>query len=49
MDVSKQDEKDLLKFIYLLQLRRPFFTKAELMNRTGLDSSKSDDVLKQFT
>ena len=49
MDVSKQDEKDLLKSIYLLQLRRPFFTKAELMNRTGLDSSKSDDVLKQFT
>ena len=49
MDVSKQDEKDLLKFSYLLQLRRPFFTKAELMNRTGLDSSKSDDVLKQFT
>ena len=49
MDVSKQDEKDLLKFIYLLQLRRPFFTKADLMNRTGLDSSKSDDVLKQFT
>ncbi len=49
MDVSKQDEKDLLKFIYLLQLRRPFFTKAELMNRTGLDSSKSDDILKQFT
>jgi len=49
MDVSRQDEKDLLKFIYLLQLRRPFFTKAELMNRTGLDSSKSDDVLKQFT
>jgi cytidyltransferase-like protein len=49
MDVSKQDEKDLLKLIYLLQLRRPFFTKADLMNRTGLDSSKSDDVLKQFT
>jgi len=49
MNVSDQDEKDLLKFIYLLQLRRPFFTKAELMKRTGQDSSKSDDVLKQFT
>ena len=49
MDVSNQDEKDLLKPIYLLQLRRPFFTKAELMKRTGQDSSKSDDVLKQFT
>jgi cytidyltransferase-like protein len=49
MDVSNQDEKDLLKFIYLLQLRRQFFTKAELMNRTGLDSSKSDDLLKQLT
>jgi len=49
MDVRKQDEKDLLRLIYLLQLRRPFFTKTELMDRTGLDSSESGDVLKQFT
>jgi cytidyltransferase-like protein len=48
MNVSEQDEKSLLKSIYLLQLRRPFFTKAELMEKTGIDSGKADDVLRQF-
>ena len=49
MDLNKQDEKNLLKSIYLLLLRKPFFTKAELMEKTGLDAGKSDDVLRQFT
>lgn len=49
MDLSEQDEKNLLKSIYLLQLRRSSFTKAELIEKTGLDASKSDDVLRQFT
>ena len=49
MDLSEQDEKDLLKSIYILQLRRPSFTKDELMKKTGLDTNKSDNVLRQFT
>lgn len=49
MDLSEQDEKNLLKSIYLLQLRKSSFSKAELMQKTGLDASKSDDVLRQFT
>jgi cytidyltransferase-like protein len=49
MNLSEQDEKNILKSIYLLQLRRSSFTKAELIKKTGLDASKSDDVLRQFT
>jgi len=49
MDLSEQDEKDLLKSIYILQLRKSSFTRAELMEKTGLDPSKSDDILRQFT
>jgi cytidyltransferase-like protein len=49
MDLSEQDEKDLLKSIYLLQLRKSSFTRAELMEKTGLDPGKSDDILRQFT
>jgi cytidyltransferase-like protein len=49
MDLSEQDEKNLLKSIYLLQLRKSAFTKAELIEKTGLDARKSDDVLRQFT
>lgn len=49
MDLSEQDEKDLLKSIYILQLRKPSFTRDELMEKTGLDTDKSDNVLKQFT
>jgi cytidyltransferase-like protein len=49
MDLSEQDEKDLLKSIYILQLRKPSFTRDELMDKTGLDTDKSDNVLKQFT
>ena len=49
MDLSEQDEKDLLKSIYILQLRKSSFTRAELMEKTGLDSGKSDDILRQFT
>jgi len=49
MDLSEQDEKDLLKSVYLLQLRKSSFTRAELMEKTGLDAGKSDDILRQFT
>jgi cytidyltransferase-like protein len=49
MDLSEQDEKDLLKSIYLLQLRKSSFTRAELVERTGLDAGKSDEILRQFT
>lgn len=49
MDLSEQDEKDLLKSIYILQLRKPSFTRAELVEKTGLDTGKSDDILRQFT
>ena len=49
MNLSEQDEKNLLKSIYLLQLRRSSFTKAELIEKTGLDASESDDILRQFT
>jgi cytidyltransferase-like protein len=49
MDLSEQDEKNLLKSIYLLQLRRSCFTKAELMENTGLDASKCDGILREFT
>jgi len=49
MDLSEQDEKDLLKSIYILQLRKPSFTRDELMEKTRLDTDKSDNVLKQFT
>ena len=49
MNLSERDEKDLLKSIYLLQLRKSSFTRAELMEKTGLDPGKSDDILRQFT
>lgn len=49
MDISGEDEKNLLKSIYLLQLRRTFFTGAELMEKTGLDAAKSEEVLRQLT
>jgi len=49
MSMSESDEKSLLKSIYLLQLRRPFFTKTELMEKTGLDAQKSEEALRRFT
>lgn len=42
------EEKNMLKAIYVLQLRRAHFTKAELMEKTGLDEVKSEDALRQF-
>jgi len=48
-DMTEPDEKSLLKTIYLLQLERPSFTKAELMEKTGLDAGRSEDVLRQLT
>ena len=47
--MNESDEKSLLKSMYLLQLRRPFFTTAELVKKTGLDADKSKDVLKRLT
>ena len=47
--MNESDEKSLLKSMYLLQLRRPFFTTAELVQKTGLDADKSKDVLKRLT
>lgn len=49
MDMSEADEKTLLKSIYLLQLRRPFFTRAELIQKTGLNADKSEEVLRHLT
>jgi cytidyltransferase-like protein len=44
-----EHEKSLLKSIYLLQLRKPFFTKDEFAQQTDQDSSGVDDTLRQFT
>lgn len=49
MHMSEPDEKNLLKNCYLLQLQRPFFTGAELMEKTGLDAGRLEGVLKQLT
>jgi cytidyltransferase-like protein len=48
MATSEPDEKNLLKSIYILQLQRSFFTKTELMEITGLNAAKSEDVLRQL-
>jgi len=47
--VLESEEKKILKVVYLLQLRRPLFTRAELMERTGLDEATCDDVLRHLT
>jgi cytidyltransferase-like protein len=49
MDMNEQDQKNLLKSIYILRLRKPFFTKSEFMDKTGLDAVKSQNILTQFT
>lgn len=46
--MNEPDEKSLLKSMYLLQLRRRFFTIAELVQKTGLDGDKSNDVLRRL-
>jgi len=46
--MNESDEKSLLKSMYLLQLRRRFFTIAELVQKTGLDVDKSNDVLRRL-
>ena len=46
--MNESDEKKLLRSIYLLQLRRPFFTLAELVQITGLNSDECGDVLRSF-
>jgi len=46
--MNESDEKSLLKSMYLLQLRRRFFTIAELVQKTGLDGDKSNDVLRRL-
>jgi cytidyltransferase-like protein len=49
MGMSETDEKNILKFTYLLQLRKPFFTQTELMEKTGLDAAKSEETLRHLT
>ncbi|MGB9023272.1 MAG: adenylyltransferase/cytidyltransferase family protein [Candidatus Bathyarchaeia archaeon] len=46
--MNESDEKSLLKSMYLLQLRRRFFTIAELVQKTGLDADKSNNVLRRL-
>lgn len=46
--MNERDERNILKAIYLLQLRRPFFTKAELMEKSGLAESESEDLLDRL-
>lgn len=46
--MNESDEKSLLKSMYLLQLRRRFFTIAELVQKTGLDGDKSNDVSRRL-
>lgn len=46
--MNERDERNILKTIYLLQLRRPFFTKAELMEKSGLAESESEDLLDRL-
>jgi cytidyltransferase-like protein len=46
--MNESDEKSLLKSMYLLQLRRRFFTIAELVQKTGLDGDKSNGVLRRL-
>lgn len=46
--MNESDEKSLLKSMYLLQLRRRFFTIAELVQKTGLDVDKSNEVLRRL-
>ena len=48
MDMGELDEKGLLKSIYLLQLRRPFFTRTELAEKTGFNAARSEDVLRRL-
>lgn len=47
--MSEADERNLLKSIYLLQLRRPFFTRAELMEKARLNADESEEVLRHLT
>ena len=47
--MDESEEKNILKAIYLLQLRKPFFTKAGLMEKTGLDEARCEDVLRRLT
>jgi len=47
--LGMEDEKRLLKSFYLLQLRKPFFTKDEFAQQTDKDSSGIDDTLRQST
>ncbi len=48
-DMSKGNEKKLLRSIYLLQLRRQFFTKRELVEKTGIEAETIEDTLTGLT
>jgi len=47
--MRESDEKKLLETIYLLQLRKPSFTKGEFEDRTGLGQEASEAALRQLT
>jgi cytidyltransferase-like protein len=47
--VQESDEKRILKAIYVLQLRRPYFTKTELADKAGLNGAECEDLLRKFT
>lgn len=47
-DMHESNEKNLLKTIYLIQLRKPFLTRAEFEERTGSDSTMSRDLLRRL-
>jgi len=48
MEISDPDEKNILRSIYVLQLRRPVFTKTELAEITRVNAGKTEDVLRQL-
>jgi cytidyltransferase-like protein len=48
MEISDPDEKNILRSIYVLQLRRPVFTKTELAEITWVNAGKTEDILRQL-
>ncbi len=47
--MRESDEKNIIRAMYLLQLRKPYFTEAELIEKTGLDQGQCEDLLGKFT
>lgn len=46
--LTKADARGILKAMYILQLRRPHFTKTELVEKTGLGQEECEETLKEF-